>query len=244
MEFEPLVDVMDEVVVNTTAAREHVGDIEWAIRAIKERGRCIVFKLPYNDSIPDQILVHLLQFVVFWINTMPLDTGVSDVYSLRENVTGMKLDFKKHCRARFGANFEASYSDDITNTMKDRTHSWINLGPTRNVQGFVKCFDLKTGKVVNWRTITMLPMPDGIIKKVLHWGKKSKQHRSIKKLDFLNWHKQIFDWDVNDDKHKGLIKIDKQRDSDKLPAEFPGVLLKFDYDSIRPMQIRPVMETT
>jgi hypothetical protein len=28
MEFEPLVDVMDEVVVNTTAAREHVGDIE------------------------------------------------------------------------------------------------------------------------------------------------------------------------------------------------------------------------
>jgi hypothetical protein len=31
MVFEPLVDTMEDVVVNTTAAREHVGDIEWGI---------------------------------------------------------------------------------------------------------------------------------------------------------------------------------------------------------------------
>jgi hypothetical protein len=36
MEFEPLVDMMDNMVVNTTAAREHVGDIERSIRSIKD----------------------------------------------------------------------------------------------------------------------------------------------------------------------------------------------------------------
>jgi hypothetical protein len=175
MEFEPLVNCIDEVIVNTTAAREHVGDIERVIRVMKERGRCIVSELPYNDSIPDQIMIHLLQFIAFWINAMPSESGVSEVYSPREIVTGMKLDFKRHCRARFGAYVEASYDDDITNTLKDRTYSCIALGPTGNIQGSMKCFDLKTGRVVKRRTITVLPMPDRIIKQVQKWGKKSKQ---------------------------------------------------------------------
>ena len=79
MEFEPLVNCIDEVIVNTTAAREHVGDIERVIRVMKERGRCIVSELPYNDSIPDQIMIRLLQFIAFWINAMPSESGVSEV---------------------------------------------------------------------------------------------------------------------------------------------------------------------
>ena len=55
---------------------------------------CIVSDLPYNDSMPDQIVTHLIYFVVFWMNTMPSDTGVSEVYSPWEIVTGMKVDFK------------------------------------------------------------------------------------------------------------------------------------------------------
>ena len=149
------------------------------IRVMKERGRCIVSELPYNDSIPDQIMIHLLQFIAFWINAMPSESGVSDVYSPREIVTGMKLDFKRHCRARFGAYVEASYDDDITNTLKDRTHSCIALGPTGNIQGSMKCFDLKTGRVVKCRTITVLPMPDRIIKQVQNGVKNqnSRDHR-------------------------------------------------------------------
>ena len=45
MEFEPLVNCIDEVIVNTTAAREHVEDIEPMIRVMKEHGRCCVFWL-------------------------------------------------------------------------------------------------------------------------------------------------------------------------------------------------------
>ena len=107
-------------------------------------------------------------------------------------VTGMKLDFKKDCRARFGAYMEANYDDVVTNSMKDRTHACIALGPTGNIQGLLKCFDIDTGKIVKRRTITPLPMPDCIVKKVRKWGKKLKQMRSQQRLDFLNRHKQKF----------------------------------------------------
>jgi hypothetical protein len=118
MEFEPLVDMMDNMVVNMTAAREHIGDIERLIRSIKDQGRCTVSELPYNNSIPDQIVIHLLYFVVFWMNLMPPDSGISEVHSPHEIVTGKKLDLK-NCNARFGAYIEASYNDVITNSTKD-----------------------------------------------------------------------------------------------------------------------------
>ena len=141
-----LLEMMDDIVVNTTAAREHVGDIERSIRSIKHWGRRVVSELPYNDCMSDQIVINLLYFVVFWMNAMPSTSGISEIYSPHEIVTGMKLDFKKHCRARFGAYVEASYDDVITNTMKDRTHACIALGPTGNVQGSVKCFDINSRK--------------------------------------------------------------------------------------------------
>eukprot|EP00804_Cyclotella_cryptica_P007868 CCRYP_001430-RB/>CCRYP_001430-RB protein AED:0.37 eAED:0.34 QI:0/0/0/1/0.25/0/5/0/757 len=37
MEFDKMIDDMGEVVINTTAAREHVSDVEWCIRTMKER---------------------------------------------------------------------------------------------------------------------------------------------------------------------------------------------------------------
>jgi hypothetical protein len=46
MEFEKLRDKMPRVVINTTAAREHVGEIERKIRVIKERARGTINMLP------------------------------------------------------------------------------------------------------------------------------------------------------------------------------------------------------
>eukprot|EP00804_Cyclotella_cryptica_P018596 CCRYP_011400-RA/>CCRYP_011400-RA protein AED:0.48 eAED:0.48 QI:0/0/0/1/1/1/2/0/290 len=221
MEFEPLIPLMDQVAINTTAAREHVGDVECAIQAIKERARCIMSYLLYNDSVPDQILIHLLQFVVLWINAMSSDSEI---------VTGTKLDFKKHCRARFGAYVEASYDDENTNTLKDRTHSCITVGPTGNIQGLLKCFDLKTGHVVKRRTFTVLPIPNQIICKVKQWGKKSKQRRSKEKLDFLNRHKQQFAWDIAPDKYKGRVWEVVCTETDEHPAKLPDITLESDYE--------------
>jgi len=48
MEFEKLRHLMPHVVLNTTAAREHVGEIERKIRVIKERARGTFNTMPYK----------------------------------------------------------------------------------------------------------------------------------------------------------------------------------------------------
>ena len=45
MEFEKIKDEFDTVVVNTTGAREHVGEIERLVKFIKERARCVILDL-------------------------------------------------------------------------------------------------------------------------------------------------------------------------------------------------------
>jgi hypothetical protein len=46
MEFEKLRDMLPNVTLDTTAAREHVREIERKIRVIKERGRGMINTLP------------------------------------------------------------------------------------------------------------------------------------------------------------------------------------------------------
>jgi hypothetical protein len=108
MEFKPLADLCEEVDVNTTSAREHVGDIERGVRFIKDRSRSTVSELPYKHCMPDVFIIHLVYFAVMWINAFISDSGVSSVFSPKEIVTGQKFDFKLHCKARFGSYVEAS----------------------------------------------------------------------------------------------------------------------------------------
>jgi hypothetical protein len=56
MEFEKLVDLLPNVAINTTAAREHVGEIEQKIRVIKERARGTMNTLPYSQ-LPKLIII-------------------------------------------------------------------------------------------------------------------------------------------------------------------------------------------
>ena len=48
MEFEKVSDKIDNTEVNTTATREHIGEIERRIRVVKEKERCIVSTLPFK----------------------------------------------------------------------------------------------------------------------------------------------------------------------------------------------------
>ena len=205
MEFETLKDKCEDVTINTTAAREHVSDIERAIREIKERARSVISELPFKHCMPDVMLVHLIKFVTFWINSFVNENGASKVFSPRELLTGMKVDYNKHCQARFGAYVEASDDADVTNDMRDRTSPCIVLGPTV-VQGSVRCLNLATKKVVTRRTVNPLPMPDQVIRRVVKLGKSSKQLRTKERLTFLNRHKDRFDWDTPEDEFEGLVE--------------------------------------
>ena len=106
MEFEKLVDRLDHIEVNTTAAREHGSNIERQIRVIKERSRAVVSTLPFSH-LHKQIVIHLVYFAVLWLNAFPAKNGISDKLSPREIVTHKKLDYVKHCQVNFGSYVEA-----------------------------------------------------------------------------------------------------------------------------------------
>ncbi len=125
-------DLLPNIALNTTAAREHVGEIGRKIRVIKKRARGTISTLPHK-MLPKLVIIELLHFCVMWINLFPVKSGVSEKYSPRELVLRHKLDVKLHCKTPFGAYCEGHTDPDITNTMEPRTKWGICLGPTGNL---------------------------------------------------------------------------------------------------------------
>ena len=148
-EFDKIVDQMEMAIVNTTAAREHVTDAERGIRCIKDSGRCTMAELRRIGiiTLPKQVIIHIVYFVVFWLNAPPATNGISEVHSPREIVLGRSIDYNLHCRATFGQYVHTHIDPDVTNDTKGRTFAGIYLGPTGNLQGTVKTMDLNTGHV-------------------------------------------------------------------------------------------------
>ncbi|KAI2502324.1 Reverse transcriptase (RNA-dependent DNA polymerase) [Fragilaria crotonensis] len=68
--------------INCVAAEEHVPEIERHIRTIKERSRSVVGMLPFKQ-LPARIVIELIHYVVFWLNSFPVQRGISDVLSPR-----------------------------------------------------------------------------------------------------------------------------------------------------------------
>ena len=89
MEFVKLADEFDFVEINNTVAREHVGEIERSHRTLKEREGCVVSELPYN-TLPMQMVIHLVYFVVLWLNAFPSKKGISDNLSPVRLLQGRK----------------------------------------------------------------------------------------------------------------------------------------------------------
>jgi hypothetical protein len=97
--------------------------------------------------------------------------------------------------------------------------------------------------VVKHRTVTELPMPDDIIKKVNDWGAKSMKEQFHHKLEFLNRMKQKYDWDGGDaETDEGLNEPDLV-DPD-LDSNTPGVFFDEPKTSADENHIAPNKEVT
>ena len=108
------------------------------------------------------------------------------------------VNYKRDCRACIGGYAESSTDAIVTNDNMPCTHSYIALGPSGNHQGYVKCFDLETGKVVVRRPINQISWPEIIIKKASAWGRQSKEIIAKNAIQFRNRQGGKFDCD-NDD---------------------------------------------
>ena len=166
-EFTPLANDMKGVQINlnTTAAREHVPEIERQIRVVKERARSVYNTLPFAH-VPSAVIVELMRQCVMWLNAFPVASGVSDTISPRTIMTGTTLDYKKHCRLEFGSYCETHEHPDKTNDMDPRSLPSLNLGPTGNLQGTHRFLNLRTGRIIKRRSWTELPIPKSVIARV------------------------------------------------------------------------------
>ncbi len=91
IEFEKLKPTMPEIVLNTTATREHEGMVERKIRVLKERARGTFNTLPY-PKLPKMMVIELMHFCAMWMNSFPMRLGISEKWSPRELVSRTKLD--------------------------------------------------------------------------------------------------------------------------------------------------------
>jgi hypothetical protein len=122
--------------------------------------------------------VELVYASVFWLDMFPSNDGVSDTISPRGLVTGLKLDYNKHCRIAFGA--YAQTHEEHDNTMATGTTGAIALRPMGNEQGGYYFMSLSTGRRLKRYQWTELPMPKEVIDRVHALARRSKANRNLK----------------------------------------------------------------
>jgi hypothetical protein len=162
---DPLLE-MDDIQLNIAAAKEHVPEAERVIRTVKERNRATVSSLPF-EHYPRVLKGAIVAGAATALNMFPHPDGVSDLMSPRDIVTGVKSDYKTHCRVvLIGTYCEVHDENSPTNTEAPRTSSAIALYPTGNLQGSYHFMALDTGQVISRRRWTELPMKKEVITRV------------------------------------------------------------------------------
>ena len=79
--------------------------------------------------------------------------------------------------------------------MNGRTFAALYLGPTSNLQGRVKAWDINTGRVKKVKVFDVVPMPDSVVDTVNKWGKIYQKEKKKKTGKFLDRLKRDFAWE-------------------------------------------------
>ena len=101
IEFNKVVLELPEVVINTSAASEHVTEVEHKSRVIKEWFRVNLTAIPFRCT-PNIMTINLVHFCHFWLNATPLKSGLSEIYSPRELICRQNVDAQKWFKLMFG----------------------------------------------------------------------------------------------------------------------------------------------
>lgn len=186
-QFEPMrSDILDmKINLNIVSANKHVPEIERYIRTTKERTQCVYNTLPFT-KMPGGLVAEMVVFSNFWLNSFPHPDGISDPISPRTIMTGIKLDFAKHCKLKFGSYVQTH--EEHNNSMATRTISTIDLCPTGNVQGGYYFYSLTTGRCLNCNHWTALPVPIDAIDRI---HKLTRRNGATNGITFADRHHNI-----------------------------------------------------
>ena len=110
---------------------------------------------------------------------------MSTTVSPRKIVTGMKLNYNKHCKLQFGYYVQTHEDNEPTNSMDSCTVGAIALSPANNLQGGYHFLNLHTGHKITQHQWTPLPMPKEVI---AHVEQLAKAEGQPELLQFYDWH--------------------------------------------------------
>ena len=87
MEFQKVQDDLELVQVNTIAARDNMGEIDHRIRVVKEGATSVIVDIPFS-LLHKKIVIHLIYFVVLWLDDFLATQGISEKHYPSEIFTG------------------------------------------------------------------------------------------------------------------------------------------------------------
>ena len=83
-EFDRIKNIIPFSEVNTTAAREHVGEIERYLRGVQEQVQCTTSDFPFR-FIPTMVMIYTFYNCILWLNAFPIQSGITGGGSHLEN---------------------------------------------------------------------------------------------------------------------------------------------------------------
>ena len=132
-----------------------------------------VENLPFS-SLHKQIVIHLIYFVVLWLNDFLATQSISEKHSPRKCFNGQEVDFNKDWKAVLRFYVKSSKYATVKNTMKSRTYDCISMGASGDLQSSQPFSYIYTGRILKYRTIKEFFIPDMVVRCMNYWGKKSK----------------------------------------------------------------------
>jgi hypothetical protein len=203
--------------LNIAGEDEHVPEIEWCIRTVKERTRC-TYNATGFDRYPPKMIVDMVFLSVFWINAFPHKYGISKTISPRTIITGRHIDYKLHCRIECGQYVQTH--EKHNNNMESRTVGALALRPTDNAQGGYYFYSLLTGMRLNRTHWTELPMPSSVEERLKTLARRANAHRGL-----------LFTDSDGGDLDDLYPDDDDEQDSDHDPDEDDGASYQSSEDS-------------
>jgi hypothetical protein len=125
-------------------------------------------------------------FFVFWLNSFLNKDGISNVISPRGIITGNSLDYNLHYTYQFGDYVQTH--DQHDNSMQSHTIGALASGQ-QDVLGSYYFYSLLTGRIINRRSATKLPMPTEVIDRIEVLANKDKDLVGISIDESFSHHK-------------------------------------------------------
>merc|ERR1712086_156249 len=161
--------------LHITSRDEHAPEVERYNRTVKERVRGNHAMLPFQH-LPPVFVIEMVYNAVFWRNMFALKGGVSKTQSPSEIVLNRKLDYNSHCKLEFGEYVQTH--EEHNNDMTSRTLGAIATRPS-NDAGSYYFISLQTGRRINRRSWTSLPMPEAVVSQVPRLARRAKAAKNI-----------------------------------------------------------------